>query len=184
MSKEKTFYVGGVSKNGKSQHMLVVKNNSVQKQFKYRKGDIVVWSGRNPVIGILKGDSVLDKYLSSECAYMDEKYNSLDEMYLRHATRAEKHYFRRVSVDGARVDFDNLSRITELTVHDWLYEMPTAIRIKAITNIYKNCRQNDYTSRFILNQSAMSLEVAISLSFPWYSSDQGSDYWLNVLLTK
>lgn len=56
----------------------------------YKKGDIVVWRGRNPCIGKIKkrANHTID-YLIGSCWVIDEQHNSLHFSNLRYATHEE-----------------------------------------------------------------------------------------------
>lgn len=53
----------------------------------YKKGDIVVWRGRNPCIGKIECRGNED--LHRDCWVIDEEHNSLHYSNLRYATKKE-----------------------------------------------------------------------------------------------
>lgn len=53
----------------------------------YKKGDIVVWCGRNPCIGKIKSKAKGD--INIDCWVINENHNSLHYSHLRYATPDE-----------------------------------------------------------------------------------------------
>lgn len=62
------------------------------------------------------------------------------------------------------------------TLKEWLEELPTEVKEKALNNVYKL----NINPELALRYREESLKSAIMGAFIWMETEEGNDYWYNI----